>query len=137
VRLQLGDYKGSAEAFEACLEKKKNWPEAQLNAGLAYWKMGDMAQARAAFEKILAMEPSSVEALRGLAGIALQSGETTEALRLHHELIKKGHRTPELLYNTGLLLQKSEDHNDLVLRFYEWAGKTGDVRGRASETSRI
>jgi alpha-mannosidase len=24
-------------------------------------------------------------------------------------------------------LKKSEDHNDLVLRFYEWAGKTGDV----------
>ena len=45
--------------------------------------------------------------LRGLAGIALQCGETTEALRLHHELIKKGHRTPELLYNTGLLYQKS------------------------------
>src|SRR6185436_2293032 len=106
-RLQIGDDKGSAEAFEACLEKKRSWPEAQLNAGLAYWKMGDMKQARGAFEKILAMEPSSVEALRGLAGIALQSGETTEALRLHHELIKKGHRTPELLYNTGLLLQKT------------------------------
>jgi alpha-mannosidase len=24
-------------------------------------------------------------------------------------------------------LKKSEDHNDLILRFYEWAGKSGDV----------
>jgi alpha-mannosidase len=25
-------------------------------------------------------------------------------------------------------LKKSEDHNDLVVRFYEWAGKTGEVK---------
>jgi alpha-mannosidase len=25
-------------------------------------------------------------------------------------------------------LKQSEDHNDLILRFYEWAGKTGDVK---------
>jgi len=82
--------------------------------------MGDMKLARGAFEKILGMDPASVEALRGLAGIARQCGETTEALRLHHELIKKGHRTPELLYNTGLLLQKSEEHTEAA-KFYREA----------------
>jgi len=41
-------------------------------------------------------------------------------LRLHHELIDKGHRTPELLYNTGLLLQKTEEHTEAA-RFYREA----------------
>lgn len=35
------EFRGSIEAFENCLRKRNPWPEAQVNLGLAYWKMGD------------------------------------------------------------------------------------------------
>src|SRR3989442_14657298 len=81
--------------------------------------MGDLESARDAFEKTLAVEANSLEALRGLAGIALQLGATEEALKLHRDLLKAGHRTPELLYNTALLLQKSEKHEEAAKLYRE------------------
>ena len=42
-----------------------------------------------------------------MAALSLERGHTEEALALHTKLIEQGERAPELLYNTGLLYQKS------------------------------
>ena len=41
LRLLRGDYANSAEAFEACLAQRADWPEAHLNAGIAYARSGN------------------------------------------------------------------------------------------------
>ena len=59
-----------------------------------------------AFEVILGANPNSVDALRGLAALAVERENFDQALDYQARLIDKGERSPELFYNTGLLLQK-------------------------------
>ena len=122
LQLQRGDFKASASAFEICLKKRSEWPEAQLNVGIAYWKQGLREEARTAFEAVLATQPNSADALRGLAALALEADDYQKALDLHGKLIELGERTPELLYNTALLLQQA-GVNDEAVRLYREAVK--------------
>src|ERR1035437_6795638 len=50
LRLLRGDYANSAEAFEACLMQRADWPEAHLNAGIAYARGGNATAARKSFQ---------------------------------------------------------------------------------------
>jgi tetratricopeptide (TPR) repeat protein len=102
------------EAFEKCLERKSPWPEAEVNVGLAHWKSGNRDAAGTAFEKALAADPNSSEAVRGLATLAMEREDYPKALELQARLIDRGERSPELFYNTGLLLHKSGQLEDAV-----------------------
>ncbi|MEI9811705.1 MAG: tetratricopeptide repeat protein [Acidobacteriota bacterium] len=119
LRLQKNDYRGAAEAFDACTRKRSAWPEAQLNLGLAQWKLGDQDGARRAFQAVLETEPNSIDALRGLAAMAIEREELDQALDLQAKLIENGERTPELFYNTGLLLQKAGNVDDAIKLYQE------------------
>jgi tetratricopeptide (TPR) repeat protein len=46
LRLLRGDYEPSAADFEACLAQRADWPEAHLNAAIAYARSGNGAAAR-------------------------------------------------------------------------------------------
>ena len=78
--------------------------EAQLNLGICCWNMGDHDGASKAFETVLAANPESLDALRGLAALAVERNNFDQALDYQARLIEKGERSPELFYNTGLLL---------------------------------
>ena len=56
---------------------------------------------------MLSTDPKSLDALRGLAALSLERSDIDQALEYHARLVDLGERTPELLYNTGLLYQKS------------------------------
>lgn len=119
LRLDLGDFRGAAEAFEACLWKRKDWAEALLNTGIANWKLGEVDAAQDAFQRCLAAQPRSTEALRALAAMALERGRIDEAMDLHSKLIEAGERSPEILYNAGLLRQKSGQQEQAVHLYRE------------------
>jgi tetratricopeptide (TPR) repeat protein len=119
LRLLRGDFRGGAEAFTACLKKRNSWPEARLNVGIACWKAGDLAQARAAFESVLAARPGSVDALRGLAALSLDEGDYPQAFRLHQKLIDSGERGADLFYNAGLICQKRNEVRDAIVYYRE------------------
>jgi hypothetical protein len=70
-------------------------------------EVGDRDRARLAFEEVVAAHPDSIDALRGLAALALECEDNRSALDFHSRLIALGEHGPELFYNTGLLLQKS------------------------------
>ncbi|MCC6391786.1 MAG: tetratricopeptide repeat protein, partial [Bryobacterales bacterium] len=118
-RLTRGDYHGGAEAFDACLRKKNNWPEALVNLGLSYWKIGDRDSARRSYEQALESNAESVDALRGLAALAIERNDFEQALDYQARLIDQGERSPELFYNTGLLLQKSGQVEDAIRLYKE------------------
>jgi tetratricopeptide (TPR) repeat protein len=55
---------------------------------------------------LLESKSDCVDALRGLAAIALEEENDEEALRIHERLLNLGERDAEILYNAGLLSQK-------------------------------
>jgi len=81
--------------------------------------MGDREGAGKAFEAVVASEPTSIDALRGLAALAVEREDLDKALDLQAKLIEVGERTPELFYNTGLLLQKSGQFEDAIRLYQE------------------
>lgn len=114
LRLLRGAYASSAEAFEACLGKRQDWPEAYLNAGIAYARLGQPEAARRYFQETLVLRPDSSDAVRGLAALALEQQDFPEAYDLHLRLIELGEHSPELYYNAGLICQKRGQTEDAV-----------------------
>jgi tetratricopeptide (TPR) repeat protein len=103
LRFQRGDYSGSSEAFRNCLKKRPDWPAAQLNLGLSLWKSGNRDEARQKLESVNGAYGS--EALHSLAMMAAERQDYQQALGYYNKLADAGERTPELFYNTGLILQ--------------------------------
>jgi tetratricopeptide (TPR) repeat protein len=68
---------------------------------------------------VLESDPKSIDALRGLAALAVEREDLDKALDLQAKLIESGERTPELFYNTGLLLQKSGQIEDAIRLYQE------------------
>ena len=64
-------------------------------------------------------DPHSIDALRGLAALAVEREDLDRALDLQAKLIEAGERTPELFYNTGLLLQRSGQIEDAIRLYHE------------------
>jgi protein O-GlcNAc transferase len=60
-----------------------------------------------------------VDALRGLAALAVERSDYDQALDFQARLIDLGERSPELFYNTGLLLQKSGQIEDAIRLYKE------------------
>jgi tetratricopeptide (TPR) repeat protein len=81
--------------------------------------LGDRDAAGKAFESVLAANPGSLDAMRGLAALAVEREDLDKALDLQAKLIEAGERTPELFYNTGLLLQKSGQVEDAIRLYQE------------------
>ena len=80
---------------------------------------GSLDAATHTFNRLLTIEADSVDALRGLAAIAVEQEDFGQALDYQARLIDLGERSPELFYNTGLLLQKSGQLDDAIRLYYE------------------
>jgi len=117
LRLKREDFRGAVEAFEGCLKYRPYWPEAQANLALAYSGMGDKEHAERLYDKMLEADPKSVDALRGLAALSIQSSDFNTALEHHVRLIDLGERSPEILYNAGLMYEKA-DQPEKAVRLY-------------------
>jgi tetratricopeptide (TPR) repeat protein len=120
LRLLGGDYVSAAQSFEACLAKRSDWPEAYLNAGIAYARTGSSEAARRNFQEALMLRPDSSDAVRGLAALALDMDDFSEAYDLHRRLIELGEHSPELFYNAGLICQKRGQAADAA-QYYQQA----------------
>jgi tetratricopeptide (TPR) repeat protein len=68
--------------------------------------MGKLESAQETFGEAQALAPKSPEVLRCLAAVALERHDFKQALALHKQLLELDEAPVELLYNTGLLLQK-------------------------------
>ena len=55
--------------FQLCVERLPDWPEAFLNAGIAYARCGDPVIASRHFHEALMLRPDSSGAERGLAAL--------------------------------------------------------------------
>ena len=103
LRFERGDYAGSAEAFRSCLAARPDWPAAQFNFGMALWKSGNRDESRKKLESLKA--PYAADAQHFLAAMSAEREDYQGALRHYQKLAETGERSPELFYNTGLILQ--------------------------------
>ena len=120
LRLERGDAEGGATAFRQCLEKRADWPEAQVNLSIAYSKLAKYAEAEATLLRLLEKHPNHADALQGLAEIALQLDKPEDALTHYTHLLEHGDASSDILYNCGVLSQQMGDSTEAV-RFYEAA----------------
>ena len=122
LRLERDDAQGGAAAFKACLEKRADWPEAQVNLSIAYSKLGQYDDAHRVLSDLLAQHPNHADALQGLAEIALQLQKPQEALGHYTRLLEHGEPSCDILYNCGVLSQQLGESNQAI-SFYEAALK--------------
>jgi tetratricopeptide (TPR) repeat protein len=94
--------------------------EALLNLGLACWKFEDLDAATETFNRVFAIQPKNIDALRALTAIAIERKDHKRAWELHQKLSAQGERSVELSYNLGLLLQ-SAGENKLAAECYQAA----------------
>jgi len=108
--LQRGEFASAVDSFETCLKKRKDWPEALLNLGLACWKFEDLDAATETFNRVLALQPKNTDALRALIAIAIERKDHQRGWELLQKLNALGDRSVELSYNLGLLLQAAGEN---------------------------
>ena len=117
IRLHLGDFAGCIQALESCPILQKQGPEVLLNMGIAHWKMGNLDLAQETLRQVSTATPTPVEGLRCLLAVALEHKDFEQASALHAQLAELGEPSCELLYNTGLLLQKQGCVPDAVVYY--------------------
>ncbi len=135
LRYQRGDYAGSVEAFRSCLEQRPEWPAAQFNLGLALWKSGDREEARVKLESLNGSY--GPQALYSLALIAAEHEDYQRALGYYTKLTETGERTPELFYNTGLILQNLGRPEDAAAQYREALAAQPDLEAAAEALAQV
>jgi tetratricopeptide (TPR) repeat protein len=117
-RLERHDYQGAAQDFEACLARRPEWREAEINLSLAYSKLNRPADAQAVLDRLLAREPGAPEALRASAAVSLLADPAHSLERLI-KLQQAGDRSPEVLFNSGILYQQAGDQRLAIACYRE------------------
>jgi len=86
--LVRGDHQMALGFYDRALQQEPRSVLAQLGRGAALQKMGDTAQARTSYERVLKVDPNNREALTNLTAIVAER-EPGEALRRLQELEKE------------------------------------------------
>jgi tetratricopeptide (TPR) repeat protein len=118
LKLEQGDYAAAAEAFEACLGRRAEWPEAEINLSIAYARLNRADDARAVLDRLLERDPGCQEALRGIASLALDN-QPELAQRAIDRLVASGDRSPEVLFNAGVVHQKAAEWEQAAVCYRE------------------
>lgn len=86
---------------------------------MSLWKLNDHDAARDVLTRLVDREPGCIEALRGLAAIALDRDFSEEALGYHIRLQELGEKTAEVLYNSALLSHKLGKNEQAAMLYRE------------------
>lgn len=106
AQFQLGEFPAALRAFESCLSFSNKRLDALLNLAVVQWRTGAQEAARETLRPLLAAEVKPAGAVRCLVAMAVERQEFKQASSLFQQLLDADGMEPELLYNTGLALQK-------------------------------
>lgn len=78
---ERGEYQKAIGEFREVLAENPRIPQAHVAVGAVQTAAGDLRAAERAYEAALRIDPTNIEARRGLAQIYVQTGRATDALR--------------------------------------------------------
>jgi tetratricopeptide (TPR) repeat protein/mono/diheme cytochrome c family protein len=113
---QAGDLRSSAAQFAESLRLRPN-TASQYNLGRAMLGLSQWAEARAHFEKALALDPDYALAHQGLALVLANGGREDDAIRHLREAVRLNTRLEEAHYNLGVLLTRQHQPAAAVASF--------------------
>ncbi|KAL2628722.1 hypothetical protein R1flu_013408 [Riccia fluitans] len=88
MRLKKGEVKSAMPVVEKLIEMQPEQLEWKFIRAQGFEFVGDLEQARQAFQEILDLKPLSARALQGLAVVMQKNGEDEQALELLAEAVK-------------------------------------------------
>jgi len=125
-----GDFDGAARSFDEAARHKPTWTAPLLALGHVHFHGGRYADAQQAFERALAVDPNSIEALGNL-GLTLQRRSRWSAALTHLQLARALAPTDVRVWfamrTTLLLLGRVEEAVDDFLRFEPGAPLSGEL----------
>ena len=101
---EKGDPAGAAVALEALLRERPDWAEALFNYGRVLSKLMRPAEAEAALQRAIAIDPGLLRAYRMLGGVLLGQCRIDEAL----DLYRRAPRNPDIASAELFALNASE-----------------------------
>ncbi len=98
------------EQYEAAIGKWEEFAlvnmsfyQVYVNVGNAHKKLGNIAEAKVAYEKVLAQDPAESRSLANLAEILVLEGKSEEAIPLFERVIEQSPDDPAVFYNVAEL----------------------------------
>jgi len=98
------------EQYEAAIGKWQEFAlvnagfyQVYVNIGNAYKELGNLEEAKAAYEKVLAQDPAESRALANLAELLVREGKSEEAIPLFERIIEQSPDDPAVFYNVAEL----------------------------------
>lgn len=115
----LADQKRYPEAIQALTEvpEKLRTPPHWETLGRMQLAAGNPAEAERAYEKILALDPESVETLRTLSGLAMKRGDTRTAWNYIARARQLAPNSGQILYEYGYISLADNHVRDAVISF--------------------
>jgi len=121
----VGQFDEAIAMYQSALPSVKDKNPVRLNLGLAYYKKGDLTNAREQFAALHQSAPSNVQAAILLADTEIRLGDAESAAGVLDPLEKVNARNPDFEYVFGLALIKSGHRRDGVARM-EKAAELGN-----------
>jgi tetratricopeptide (TPR) repeat protein len=99
---------------------------AHLNMGNAYYRKGELAEAKAHYLRALSLYPKYFDAMNNLGVVMMAEKNWREAERIYRWLLEERADSPMLHYNLGLLLVNQGRDKEAIEAFSRLAGLRPD-----------
>ncbi|SRR6266496_636678 len=132
----VGQFDEAIAIYQSALPALKDKNPVRLNLGLAYYKRGDLANAREQFAALHQASPANVQAAILLADTQIKLGAAESAITMLEPLEAANSRNPDFEYVSGLALIKAGRRRDGVSRVEKAAqlGNSADAYVLAGAT---
>jgi predicted AlkP superfamily phosphohydrolase/phosphomutase/tetratricopeptide (TPR) repeat protein len=117
VKLARGDLGGALRALLEAEEAAPQNPGIYLQLGDAYLRLSQLQNAKAAYEKTLALDEDNARAFLGLSTVYRRLGDNQQTVDCALRAVSLLHRLPMAHFNLGVALTRSGDNERAVLAF--------------------
>ncbi len=109
-------YDQAIQAIQKVPESSRTQPHWETLAKMQF-AAGNLAESERAYEKVLALDPESVETLRTLSGLAMKRGDTKAAWNHIYKARQLAPNSAQILYEFGYISLADNHVRDAVISF--------------------
>jgi tetratricopeptide (TPR) repeat protein len=117
VELELGRNADALQSFQQAIGIRNDYPPLFVGAGEAYAHQNDSANAKRMFERALALDPKSADAMNQLGLLAAGSNDLPTARRWFQQAIEAERDHPGAINNLAVLYAKLGQTDDSIAAF--------------------